>query len=107
MRLTVIESPYRADTEADFERNLIYLDLCIRDAIIRGEAPFASHKMYPGALREEDERDLGIRCGFEWWRAASLVAFYTDFGWSPGMTRALVKAKTTNIKWEARKVKCD
>lgn len=106
MRLVIIESPYRAETESNFERNLFYLDLAIRDSIIRGESPYASHKILPGALRDDlpDERDLGIRCGYAWWRAASLVAFYTDLGWSEGMRRSLVRAKTQNIKVEMRKI---
>ncbi len=104
MRLTIIESPYAAPTGAAFERNLIYLDLCIRDSIIRGEAPFASHKIYPGALSEEYERDLGIKCGYEWWRAASLIAFYTDLGWSPGMIAAQKRAAVMNIQMEERTV---
>lgn len=104
MRLAIIESPFRADTEAEHERNLIYLDLCLRDSILRGESPYASHKLLPGALDEEtpSERDLGIRCGYAWWRAASVVAFYTDLGWSPGMMNAYKRARTQNIKIETR-----
>lgn len=106
MRLVIIESPYRASDESAFERNLLYLDLCIRDSIIRGESPYASHKIIPGALRDDlpEERDLGIRCGYAWWRAATMIAFYTDLGWSEGMRRALVRAKTQNIKIDTRKI---
>lgn len=106
MQLIIIESPFHAPTESLFERNLIYLDMCIRDSILRGEAPFASHKLYPGALREEEpaERDLGIRCGYEWWRAASLIAFYLDLGASKGMMRAQGRARTMNIKTENRRI---
>lgn len=106
MKLIIIESPYRAPTGALFERNLLYLDMCIRDSILRGESPFASHKLYPGALNEEEptERDLGIRCGYEWWRAASLVAFYLDLGASEGMMLAMKRAQTMNIKTENRRI---
>lgn len=106
MKLVIIESPFRAPTESLFERNLLYLDMCIRDSIIRGEAPFASHKLYPGALQDADpgERDLGIRCGYEWWRAASLVAFYLDLGASEGMMLAQKRARTMNIKTENRRI---
>lgn len=105
MRLVIIESPFRAPTESEHERNLIYLNICIRDSILKGEAPFASHRLYPGALRDEieEERDLGIRLGYEWWRAASLVAFYTDLGWSQGMRRAFERASKMNIEMEERK----
>lgn len=106
MQLVIIESPYAAANESLFERNLIYLNVCLRDSILRGEAPFASHKLYPGALNDRDptERDLGIRLGYEWWRAASLVAFYVDLGWSPGMLKAKERMDSYNIKVEIRKV---
>jgi len=107
MRLVILESPFAGATEAEHERNLLYLDLCIRDSILRGESPFASHRLYPGALRDDDpaERDLGIRLGYEWWRAASLVAFYVDLGWSAGMLRANERSLTFGIKREVRHVK--
>ena len=39
MRLVVVESPYAGDVEA----NLAYLRRAMRDCLLRGEAPFASH----------------------------------------------------------------
>lgn len=106
MRLVIIESPFRSRTAAEQERNILYLDACIRDSILRGESPYASHKIIPGALNDadEEERNLGIRCGYEWWRAASLVAFYTDLGWSEGMLTANRRVRVCNIKWEERSV---
>lgn len=102
MRLVILESPYRGN----IERNIAYGLLCVRDSILRGESPYASHLIIPGALDDEDsgERDLGIRCGYAWWRAASLVAFYTDIGWSDGMLKAYKRVKTTGIKWEERSI---
>lgn len=82
--LVIIESPYAGDVNL----HEAYLRRCIRDSILRGEAPFASHRMYPGALSEETERGLGIECGFAWWRVAEFVAFYIDLGWSHGMHTA-------------------
>ena len=100
MKLVIIESPFRGDVD----RNLLYAFACVRDSIIRGESPYASHLVLPGALNDDDpdERMLGIRCGYEWWRAASLVAFYTDLGWSNGMLAAYAKARTTSMKIEER-----
>jgi hypothetical protein len=104
MKLVIIESPYAADTEADAARNLLYLDLCLRDSILRGESPYASHKLIPGALDdgEPSQRALGIKCGYEWWRAASLIAYYLDFGWSDGMIASYRLARTKNIKTVTR-----
>ena len=108
MRLTIVESPYRGHTESEQERNVIYLRMCLRDSILRGEAPFASHAIYPFVLDDQDEveRGLGIRLGYEWWRAATLVAFYTDLGWSEGMMAAGKKVRTSGLKWEERSITC-
>jgi hypothetical protein len=88
MRRVIIESPYAGDVE----RNLRYLRACMRDSLLRGEAPFASHAIYtqPGVLDDNDpeQRRMGINAGFEWWPAAEAVVFYVDLGWSPGMLRA-------------------
>lgn len=102
MRLVIIESPFRGD----IDQNLLYAFACVRDSIIRGESPYASHLMLPGALNDSDpgERALGISCGYAWWRAASLIAFYTDLGWSEGMLEAFKKARTSPIKWEERSI---
>lgn len=70
MRRIVIESPYAAPTPEGIARNLRYLRACMRDSLLRGEAPFASHAIYtqPGMLRDEiqAERDWGIEAGFAW-----------------------------------------
>lgn len=50
MKLVLLESPYAGDTE----RNVDYGRRCLRDSIMRGEAPMASHLLYtqPGVLME-------------------------------------------------------
>lgn len=100
MRLVIIESPYAGD----IPRNTLYAKAAVRDSIFRGEAPFASHLIYPGALNEAiaEERSLGIKCGLEWWRCVSAVCFYIDLGWSPGMQTAYKLARTERIKIEER-----
>lgn len=96
----IVESPYAGD----LEKNLRYLEDCIRDCIGRGEAPFASHGFYTQWLddNEESERKLGIVCGFSWTPAADLVAFYTDLGISEGMKLGLAHAHTLGVKIELR-----
>jgi hypothetical protein len=86
MRRVIIESPYAGC----LERNRRYLEWAISDSIRRGEAPFASHRMYPGALNDDEpsDRELGIAAGYAWWDAAEAIVFYCDFGMSPGMERA-------------------
>ena len=90
-RIVIIESPFKGD----YERNTRYLNACIRDVILRGGLPYASHKMVPGALDDTvgSERDLGIEVGLETaWSlvrdCGARVEFYLDCGMSAGMHRA-------------------
>lgn len=106
MRLVIIESPYSGSTEVDIERNRIYLQRCIRDSIIRGESPYASHQMLTQALDDnnKEERQIGIKAGYSWWEAVSAIVFYTDLGWSSGMKQAYERACELNMKTEERKL---
>lgn len=106
MRLVIIESPYRAATVSDAERNKLYLQDCIRDCLRRGESPYASHQMLTDALDDQDdaERRIGIAAGLEWWRAASAAVFYTDLGWSEGMLKAWALARVRHLPREERKL---
>ncbi len=84
-RKVIIESPYAGD----IEKNLKYLRACMRDCLLRGEAPFASHALYtqPGVLKDEVpyERELGILSGFAWRKGSDATVVYTDLGFSKGM----------------------
>jgi len=81
----VLETPYSGAVPL----HLRYLRACMRDCLMRGEAPFASHHQYtaPGVLRDEipSEREHGIRAGFAWRALAHKTVFYIDYGWSSGM----------------------
>jgi hypothetical protein len=85
MRRVIVESPYAGDVE----RNLRYLRACMRDCLLREEAPFASHALYtqPGVLDDgiPGERLHGIVAGFMWRRAADCTVVYADLGISSGM----------------------
>lgn len=111
MRRVIIESPYAGDVE----RNLRYLRACMRDCLLRDEAPFASHGLYtqPGVLDDDkpDDRRLGIDAGFAWWMAADAIVVYDDLGISPGMRAAIgraldigccVERRSLGADWEAR-----
>jgi len=62
MERIIIESPFRGINQSEQLLFVSYLGKCIRDSIDRGECPFASHRMYPGALDDGSpaERALGI-----------------------------------------------
>jgi|SRR5215469_4470433 len=100
----IIESPYRGD----IKRNMTYLNLAILDSIRRGEAPIASHKLYTDILIDDDpeERRLGINLGFAWLKAADLVAFYSNLGFSHGMSLSLdrLKKKIVRVPYEIRTI---
>ena len=101
--LTIIESPY----VGDIDRNTVYLRACLRDSWDRGEIPFASHGFFPFFLRESDpdERKAGIEAGYWFWRSAKLIAFYTDYGVSPGMAAALSRCRSLGRAFELRQLK--
>jgi hypothetical protein len=90
----IIESPYAGDIEA----NLTYLRACMRDCLVRGEAPFASHALYtqPGVLDDTNphERAKGIEAGFAWRPFVRMTVVYTDRGITEGMRRGIEHAKT-------------
>lgn len=104
-RLVIIESPYAGD----IERNTAYARACVRDSIMRGEAPIASHLLLTqdGILRDEvpDERARGIAAGHAWYRAADVCAVYTDLGISLGMNLGIAAAENESVCVQYRKLK--
>ena len=50
----VVESPFKGNEWQDTERNRVYLELCLRDCIERGETPYAWHSD-PVPLLADDE----------------------------------------------------
>jgi hypothetical protein len=104
MRRVVVESPYAGDRE----RNLRYLRACLRDCLLRGEAPFASHGLYTmeGVLRDEvpGERKHGIEAGFAWRSAADATVVYEDLGYSSGMSLGVEHAEKIGQSVEIRRL---
>ena len=117
MKLVIIESPYKGNVP----RNKLYLRACIRDCIMRGESPYASHRMLTDALDDDDprERELGIHAGLAWRHARVPIrdsdgavighapvqhVFYIDLGWSRGMLLAKSTYDNDKITYEERKL---
>ncbi len=103
---TVIESPFGRNedgspcTPEQYARNIRYLNRALLDSIRRGdEAPYASHRFYPGLLDDTnlDDRKLGMECGLIWSEAAEQVAVYADHGITEGMAKALVQHRNRGI----------
>lgn len=98
----IVESPYAGDVEL----NLRYLRACMRDCLLRQEAPYASHALYTqeGVLDDliPEERELGIQAGFLWRIAADKTVVYQDLGISKGMQYGIEHAERTNCPIEYR-----
>lgn len=95
MRRVIIESPYKGKgiwPLSMFRRwaNIRYARRCLRDSLLRGESPLASHLLYTQVLddSDHDERRMGISAGIDWLPHAEAHVFYTDRGWSGGMLSA-------------------
>jgi hypothetical protein len=102
MLLVIVESPYAGEVE----KNLAYARACVRDCILRGEAPIASHLLLTqqGILDDTipEERAMGICAGIEWYRAAGLSAVYVDRGISNGMRMGMAAAMRARVPIEER-----
>lgn len=101
--IVVIESPYAGDVK----RNIEFARACIRDSIMRGETPFASHLLYtqPNILDDDlpQERKLGIEAGFAIKHLEGVkTVFYTDLGWSGGMELAMFYCQKFDLPYDTR-----
>ena len=83
MRRVILESPYAGNVWQRF-CNRRYARACVRDSLLRGEAPIASHLLYtqPGILNDADahERKIGIDAGLSWRGVADASVVYIDRG---------------------------
>lgn len=104
MRRVILESPYAGD----IERNLAYARRALRDSVLRGEAPIASHLLYtqPGVLDDSQpaERALGINAGLAWGPVADVTVCYVDLGTSAGMMQGIARAAAEGRPVEYRRI---
>lgn len=103
-RRVILESPFAGNTYLHSR----YARACVRDCILRGDAPMASHLLYTqtGILHDNnpEERTLGIDAGHAWIPAAEAVVVYTDHGISPGMQIGIDRALAARIPIEYRRL---
>ena len=117
--LVVIESPYAGRSSLPWPLSIIgrwwnrvqnvrYARALMRDSLMRGEIPIASHLLYtqPGILRDwiPEERSLGINAGFAWGRHAVKRIIGLNRGWSSGMRLGVDSAKNLGQKIEYRRL---
>jgi len=93
--IVIIESPFKGRTPAEEAENIAYAKEAMRDSLYRGEAPFASHLLYPQMLddADEDERRMGIEAGLKIGQLADRTVVYTDRGISSGMKQGIKRAE--------------
>jgi len=104
MRLVILESPYAGDIDVNVE----YARRALRDSLLRGEAPIASHLLYtqPGVLQDNvpEERMHGITAGLAWKRVAEASVVYMDLGITQGMKYGIAEAENAGLPVEYRKI---
>jgi hypothetical protein len=111
MKRVIIESPYKAQLWClgPLQRwhNRRYARACLRHSLLRGEAPLASHLLYPQVLTDANhsEREWGIKAGLTWNELADVCAVYIDRGVSAGMQLGADFAKAHNIPVEYRSLR--
>lgn len=102
MKEGIIESPFAGD----IERNQNYARAAMKDCVLKGESPYASHLLYtqPGVLDDTDkeQRKLGIEAGLCWGKAATKTVVYTDLGISTGTRQGIERAIAEGRKVEYR-----
>lgn len=102
MKLVILESPYAGD----ITKNIQYARRCVRDSLLRGEAPIASHLLYTqeGILRDDipQERNHGINAGLAWKLVADATVVYADLGITSGMQYGIDQAKEQGLDIEIR-----
>jgi len=94
--LVILESPFAASELTTVEQHITYARAAVRDSLLRGEYPIASHLLYtqPGILNDNvaEERQHGIDAGLAWGKVADKTVVYTDFGISKGMQYGIDRA---------------
>ena len=118
-RFVDIETPYSGNNEEEIRKNILYARACVRDSLLRGEMPFASHLFYtqPGILDDNipQEREMGINAGKKLIETLPNITtiVYQNLGISRGMQYGIDKAKQNgrNIEyrvldndWEAKEL---
>lgn len=100
MRRVIVESPYAGDVE----KNVAYARRCLRDCLVRNEAPLASHLLYTQVLNDADdtERTYGIEAGLSWVDVAEACVVYVDRGVSKGMATGIAAAREAGVPVEFR-----
>jgi len=102
MKRVILEAPFAGDVDS----NVAYTRRCLRDSLDRGEAPFSSALLYPGALDDlvPEQRRLGMDAGHAWRAVAEMCVVYIDRGISPGMQEGINASLALNQRVITRRI---
>lgn len=105
-KLVILESPFANKSEVEVFHNIYYARQCVRDSLLRGECPIASHLLYtqPGILDDDnpEERQHGIDAGLAWRAVAEKSVVYVGRGISRGMRYGIAAAENVLLEIEYR-----
>lgn len=108
MRLVILESPFAPTKDVTVREHIAYARKCLRDCLLRDEAPYASHLLYTQLDVLDDnnpeERALGIEAGLRWGVCANATVVYTDYGISQGMRQGIARAEQEGRPVEFRRL---
>lgn len=111
MRAVYLESPYANNGTADdvtIARNIRYLRACIRDCLLRGDSPIATHAVFtqPGILHDEipAERRYGIDAGEPWRKVCEVTVIYTDLTPGVGVVEGEERSRKLGHRVEIRQL---
>lgn len=98
----ILETPYAGN----IEENVIYAQACMKDSLMRGEAPFLSHLLYTQCLNDNVpvERQIGIEAGFAFKSVINKTVVYQDYGISKGMIQGINSARENGNVIEYRNI---
>lgn len=106
--LVVVESPFASPSASGRGLNQLYGRAALRDSLLRGESPMASHMLYAQTFvlddDDPDERALGMAAGQSWLPFVEKVVVYVDRGISEGMREGIVRARELGVTVEERSI---
>jgi len=102
MKLIILESPYAGD----IARNEEYARRAMLHSLMKGEYPFVTHLLYTQVYDDTipHMRLQGLDAGDAWRRVADITVFYTDYGMSGGMERAIEYCLKHKTPYEIRMI---
>lgn len=91
--VVIVETPYLYESDIVGVEYEIYLNRCLRDCLLRGESPIATHAMYtrPGIL-SKCEGGLASEASDGLAEAVGVTVLYTDYGITSKMNLGLDRA---------------